>query len=136
VRLEIRSGAMTVAAPFAGSLPAGVATIPWNGVGFAGPLLDGAYEAVLTVSDALGDVPLSTSVVLDTTPPQLQLLDRATLLFSLDEPATVTVVVNGTTTVVQQQAAGTFGVPVAGAVTSVTAQAVDAAGNRSAAVSG
>ena len=136
VRLEIRSGAMTVAAPFAGSLPAGVATIAWNGAGFAGPLPDGAYEAVLTVSDALGDVPLSTSVVLDTTPPQLQLLDRATLLFSLDEPATVTVVVNGTTTVVQQQAAGTFGVPVAGAVTSVTAQAVDAAGNASAVVSG
>jgi hypothetical protein len=136
VRLEIRRGALVVAAPFAASLPAGASTIPWDGTGFAGPLPDGVYQAVLTVTDALGDVPVSTPVVLDTTPPQLQLLDRATLLFSLAEPATVTVVVNGTTTITRQQAAGTFAVPFQGTVTSVTAQAVDAAGNASPTVSG
>ena len=136
VRLEIRSGDATVAAPFAAQLPAGPNTIAWDGSGFAGQLPDGTYQAVLTVIDVLGDVPISTAVVVDTTAPQLQLLDRATLLFSLDEPAAVTVVVNGTTTITRQQAAGTFFVPFQGAVTSVTAQAVDAAGNASAAVSG
>jgi hypothetical protein len=124
-----------VASPFAGTLPAGPATIPWDGSGVAGPVLDGSYQAVLTVTDALGDVPVSTPVVVDTTPPALQLVDRATLLFSLDEPATVTVVVNGTT-ITRQQAAGTFAVAFQGTVTSVTAQAVDAAGNASAAISG
>ncbi|HEU5363843.1 MAG TPA: hypothetical protein VFU56_10905, partial [Gaiellaceae bacterium] len=135
VRLEIRSGDAVVAAPFSALLPAGANTIPWDGSGFAGRLPDGTYQAVLTVTDALGEVPVSTPVVVDTTAPQLQLLDRATLLFSLDEPATVTVVVNGTT-ITRQQAAGTFGVAFQGAVTSVTAQAVDAAGNASATVSG
>jgi hypothetical protein len=135
VRLEIRSGDTIVAAPFAAMLPAGAGAIPWDGSGFAGRLPDGTYQAVLTVTDALGDVPVSTPVVVDTTPPQLQLLDRATLLFSLDEPATVTVVVNGTT-ITRQQAAGTFAVAFQGTATSVTAQAVDAAGNASAAISG
>jgi N-acetylmuramoyl-L-alanine amidase-like protein/flagellar hook capping protein FlgD len=136
VRLEIRSGDAVVAAPFAAALPAGPSTVAWDGSGFAGPLPDGTYQAVLTVTDRLGDVPVATAVVVDTTPPQLQLLDRSMLLFSLDEPATVTAIVNGATTIVRQQPAGTFAVPFQGTVTSVTAQAVDAAGNASASVSG
>jgi hypothetical protein len=107
----------------------------WDGSGFGGRLPDGVYQAVLTVTDALGDVPISTQVVVDTTPPQLRLLDRATLLFSLDEPAAVTVVADGTT-LTRQQAAGTFTIPFQGAPTSVTAQAVDDAGNSSLPVSG
>jgi hypothetical protein len=136
VRLEIWNGPVLVASPFAGTLPAGPATIPWDGSGVAGPVLDGSYQAVLTVTDALGDVPVSTPVVVDTTPPALQLVDRATLLFSLDEPATVTAVVNGAATIVRQEPAGTFALPFQGAVTSVSAQAVDGAGNASAPVSG
>jgi flagellar hook assembly protein FlgD len=136
VRLEIVSGGVVVAAPFSGPLPAGANTIGWDGNGADGPLPDGTYQAVLTVTDALGDVPVATPVVVDTTPPQLRLLDRAELLFSLDEPATVTVVVDGTTTITRQEPAGTFVVPFPGTPASVTAQAVDAAGNASAAVSG
>jgi hypothetical protein len=135
VRLEIRSGDTVVAAPYAAMLPAGANAIAWDGSGFSGRLPDGTYQAVLVVTDALGDVPVSTLVAVDTTPPQLQLLDRAPLLFSLDEPATVTVVVNGTT-ITRQQAAGTFAVPFQGTVTSVSAQAVDPAGNASATISG
>jgi hypothetical protein len=48
----------------------------------------------------------------------------------------VTVVVDGTTTIIRQEPAGTFVVPFPGTPASVTAQAVDAAGNASAAVSG
>jgi hypothetical protein len=81
-------------------------------------------------------VPVTTTVTLDTTPPQLQLLDPATLLFSLDDPATLTIVVDGTTTITRAQPAGTFTVPFPGPVTSVVAQAVDAAGNASASVTG
>jgi hypothetical protein len=56
------------------------------------------------------------------------------LRFSLDEPATVTVLVNGTTRVVIAEPKGVFTVPFQGSVASLSAQAQDAAGNLSAVV--
>jgi hypothetical protein len=136
VRLDIVSGGLVVATPFSGTLPAGPASIPWDGTAFGVPLYDGTYRAVLTVTDALGDVPFATPVVIDTRPPTLALVDRSTLTFSLDEPATVTVVVNGTTAIARDERAGTFAIPFQGAVASFSASAVDRAGNVSAALSG
>jgi hypothetical protein len=136
VRLDIESGGVVVASPFAGTLAAGTNAIPWDGTGFGTPLFDGTYLAVVTVTDALGSVPFTLPVTIDDTAPHLQLLDRPTLTFTLDEPATVTAVVNGKTTLVQDEQAGTFSLPFQGAVTSVSAHAQDLAGNVSATVSG
>ncbi len=65
----------------------------------------------------------------------LTLLDLGKLRFSLSEPATVTVLVNQRTRIVQA-AQGTFTVPFAGTVTQLSAEAQDAAGNLSTVVTG
>ena len=72
----------------------------------ASPLPDGAYFALVTVTDALGDVQLSLPLTIDTIPPVLKLLDAKTLKFSLSEPASVTVVVNQKTRLVKNAPKG------------------------------
>jgi N-acetylmuramoyl-L-alanine amidase/FlgD Ig-like domain len=136
VQLEIVEKGNTVATAFSGALQPGAQTIQWDGTGNGSRLPDGAYTAVLVYTDALGSLVQSAPVTVDTTPPTLTLLAPQTLQFSLDEPATVTVVVNGQTTIVHAEPKGTFTVPFTGAVTSLTAHAVDAAGNTGATVSG
>ena len=75
-------------------------------------------------------------LVVDTTPPTLTLVDPRTLRFTLSEPATVTLLVNGANEV-KNEPAGTFSVPPPKAgVSTVSAQARDAAGNLSQTVSG
>ena len=58
------------------------------------------------------------------------------MTFTLSEPATVTLLVNGQTKIAVGEPAGTFAVPFVGTVTSVVAQAQDFAGNLSPPVSG
>jgi len=64
------------------------------------------------------------------------LLDPQTLRFSLNEPATVTVLVNQGTRVVKAEPAGPFALPFPDPVVRLSATAQDAAGNVSVAVSG
>jgi hypothetical protein len=136
VRVDIMSGGILAATPFAGPLTIGSHAILWDGAGFGAPLFDGTYQAVVTVTDALGDVKLTLPITLDTTPPKLKLVDAHTLRFTLDEPATVTVYVNQTTRIEVLEPKGAFTVPFQGTVARVTASAQDAAGNISAGVSG
>jgi hypothetical protein len=111
--------------------------IDWNGRDAAGaPLPDGAYELAATVTGALGDVTVAIPIAVDTVAPTLTLLDPATLRFSLSEPATLSLIVNGLPET-KVEPAGTFTVPPPRAgVQSVSAQANDSAGNLSATVSG
>jgi hypothetical protein len=132
VTLVVQNAGLTVASVFDGNLAAGANTLTWDGSGYGPPLADGAYTAVLTVAGVAVPIP----VRIDTTPPGLQLVDRASLAFSVDEPCTVRVVLNGTTVLTLAEKVGRFQVPATGAVTSVSAYAVDAAGNVSATVSG
>ena len=137
VRLDlVQTGIGVVATPFAGQLGVGAHTLGWDGTWNGARLPDGRYAATFTVSDALGDVQFPLPLAIDTTPPVLTLLDARTLRFSLSEPATVTVTVNGTTRIVRSAPLGAFTVPYTGAVTQVSAQAQDAAGNTSAPVTG
>jgi len=134
VRLDIEQAGVVVTSPFQGELAAGNHSLQWDGTANGAVLPDGEYTAVFTVTDALGNVQIAVPVTIDDVPPTLQIVDRSTLTFSLDEPATVTVLVNGTTQIVAAETAGTFTVPFQGAVTTVSAQAQDAAGNVSATV--
>ena len=69
-----------------------------------------------------------------TTPPVLTLVDGASLRFTLSEAASVSLVVNGQPLAVSQPP-GSVALPfTGGAVTPLTAQARDAAGNASTAV--
>ena len=136
VRIDVRRAGVVFASPFAGPLPAAPYVLEWNGATTTGARApDGAYEVAVTVTDVLGDVTYTVPFTLDTTPPTLALLDLAALRFQVDEPATVSLLVNGQPREVTVQK-GTFTVPWTGPapVTSVSAQARDAAGNVGAAV--
>jgi hypothetical protein len=136
LQVAVMSEGVVAASLFTGQAGPGPQTMTWDGTGGGVPLADGSYTAVFTYTDALGQVEQSLPLTIDTKPPTLTLLDAATLQFSVDEPATVTAVVNGTTRIVRLEPKGTFTLPFQGTVTSVTAQAQDLAGNESPIVSG
>jgi hypothetical protein len=137
VQLTIQQNGVTVATPYTGQLPVGAATIAWDGTSGAGtPLPDGAYVAVLTYTDSLGTQTQTIPIAVDTVAPVLTAVDLRALSFTLSEPATLTLVVNGAAPLVLPEPQGAFHVPYAGTVTTVTAQAVDAGGNKSALLSG
>ena len=136
LRLDIEQAGLVITSPFQGELPAGAHTLGWDGTANGAPLPDGRYVALFTVTDALGDVQIPLPVTIDTLSPTLQLLDATALRFSLDEPATVTLVINGATRVVAAEPKGVFTVPFQGSVVSLSAQAQDAGGNLSAVITG
>jgi N-acetylmuramoyl-L-alanine amidase-like protein len=130
VRLDILQAGVIVGSPFQGQLGIGPQTIAWNGSGFGAPLFDGTYQATITVTDQLGDVQLAVPITIDNTAPRLTLVDKATLKFTLDEPATVTLLVNQKTRIVLGEPKGTFRIPYeGGAVSQISAEATDLAGN-------
>ncbi|MFL5953994.1 MAG: N-acetylmuramoyl-L-alanine amidase [Gaiellaceae bacterium] len=135
LRLDIEQSSIVVGSPFSGRPGIGEHTLEWDGTAFGAPLFDGAYQAVLTVTDQLGDVRLPVPIVIDTTPPTLTVVDKGTLRFRLDEAATVSVLVNQKTRIVLGEQKGTFTFPYQGGpVTQLTAQAQDLAGNYSPAI--
>jgi hypothetical protein len=137
VRLDIVQAGIVVASPFQGQLQAGPQTLTWDGTGFGAPLFDGAYLATFTITDQLGQVQLTRPITVDDRAPTLTLVDKATLRFTLDEPATVTVLVNQRTRIVLLEPKGTFRIPFAeGAVAQVSAEAQDLAGNLSPVIAG
>jgi hypothetical protein len=130
VRLDILQAGVIVGSPFQGQLGIGPQTIDWNGSGFGAPLFDGTYQATITITDQLGDVQLAVPITIDNTPPKLALVDKATLKFTLSEPATVTLLVNQKTRIVLGEPKGTFRIPYqGGSVYQVSAEAQDLAGN-------
>ncbi len=136
VRLDIEQGGSVVASPFQGELAAGAHTLGWDGTAGGAPLPDGRYVAVFTITGGLGEVQIPVPVTIDTRPPTLALIDAQALRFSLDEPATLTVLVNGTTRIVTAEPRGVFTVPFQGSVLTLSAQAQDAGGNLSSVVTG
>ncbi len=136
LRLDIEEAGVVLTTPFQGALASGVHTLAWDGTANGSPLPDGKYVAVFTITDGLGDVQIPLPVTVDTRPPVLTLIDAPALTFSLDEPATVTVLVNGTTRVVLAEPKGIFTVPFQGSVVTLWAQAQDAGGNLSPVVTG
>jgi hypothetical protein len=136
VRLDIVQAGVVVGTPFQSQLGIGPQTIAWDGSGFGAPLFDGTYQATVTITDQLGEVHLAVPITIDNTPPKLTLLDKATLKLSLDEPATVTLLVNQKTRIVLGEPRGTFRIPFQGAVYQVSGIAQDLAGNVSAVIAG
>ncbi len=136
VQVTVQRQGVQVATILAAQLGPGSQSISWDGSAAGARLPDGDYVAVVTETDPFGTVSLLAPFTIDTTAPTLSLVDPATLRFRLDEPATVTAVVNGHTTVLTEPG-GTFALPGAGgAVSSFRVQATDAAGNSSRPLSG
>ncbi len=135
VRVDIEQNATVVTTAFEGQLGIGPHTLTWDGTSNGVALPDGNYVAVVTVTDQLGDVQLSLPLTIDTTAPVLTIVNPQKLTFTLDEPATVTILVNQKTRIVRGEGKGTFTIPVPGAVHQLSAEAEDLAGNISAVVS-
>ena len=137
LRLEIRRSGAVVSTFFNGQRGPGPQVVDWNGKDAAGvPLPDGDYEVAATVNDLLGIETVSIPIAVDSTAPTLTLLDPLKLRFTLSEPATLNLLVNGVPEV-KVEPAGTFNVPPPRAgVQTVSAQARDAAGNVSLTVGG
>ena len=136
VEVDVLQAGTVVATVFAEPLGAGPQSVAWSGTVGGAPLPDGRYTLAVTVTDGLGQVRQTLPVSVDDTPPVLTLVDPQSLTFTLSEPATVTLLVNGQTTFAVGEPAGTFSVPFPGPVTSVVARAQDVAGNLSPPVSG
>ena len=136
VRVEVRRDGAVVATLVSGTLGPGPQTVDWDGRDPTGATVpDGSYAVVATVTDGLGDVATALPLQVDTVAPVLTLVDPARLRFTLSEPATLTLLVNGAT-VAKIEPAGAFNVPPPKpGVQTVSAQARDAAGNLSATVS-
>jgi hypothetical protein len=136
VRFDIMQAGVIVGSPFQGQMGIGPQTLAWNGSGFGAPLFDGIYQATVTVTDQLGDVQLAIPITIDNTAPKLALVDKATLKFTLDEPATVTLLVNQKTRIVLGEPKGTFRIPYQGGVYQLSGIAQDLAGNISPVIAG
>jgi hypothetical protein len=122
VRLDVTRAGKAVASVYSAALRTGAQTVSWNGAGVP----DGRYAGVLTATNELGTVTHTTSFRIDTVPPRLRALSFRQLRFSVDEPATVHLVLNGRR-INRVVRAGVFSF--VGRARTVRIDAQDAAGN-------
>ena len=94
VRLRVLRDGAWVATPFSGPLEAGAQSVEWDGAKRVGQARDGAYTAVLEVTDAVGTSQVTLPFTLDRHAPTIKLLARPPRVW-VSEAATVTVRVNG-----------------------------------------
>jgi hypothetical protein len=123
VRLEIAQAGKTIASVYSAQLSTGSQTVSWNGSGAR----DGRYAGVLTATNEVGTVAHTVFFRLDTVSPRLRALSFRRLRFTVSEPATIRLTVNGRR-ITTKVRAGTFSFRARG-VRSVRIVAQDPAGN-------
>jgi N-acetylmuramoyl-L-alanine amidase-like protein len=126
VRLEIAQSGKVIASVYTADLKPGAQTVGWNGAG----VKDGKYAAVLTATNDLGTVTHTASFRIDTLAPRLRPVSFRKLRFTVSEPVTVRLTVNGKR-MTRAVRAGSFSFRVA-SVRTVRISATDVAGNVSA----
>jgi hypothetical protein len=129
VTLTVRRGKKTVGQIFSGQMQAGLQAIDWNGR-FRRGVGEHEFRADLRVTSPVATVTSTVAFATDTTGPKLKRTSLSPLRFTVDEPADVTVVFDGTRTVtLRRLRPGKFTFPAGGAFTSFAAVARDFAGN-------
>ena len=129
VTLTVRRGQKTIGQVFSGQMQAGLQTIDWNGR-FRRGVGEHEFRADLRVTSPVATVTSTVAFATDTTGPRLKRVSLSPLRFTVNEPADVTVVFDGTRTVtLRRLVPGRFAFPAGGAFTSFTAVARDFAGN-------
>ncbi len=123
-RLEALKAGKPVVRPAFRPLLAGPQSITWK----AG-VRDGDYDLALTITDTTGPVTQIVKVRVDAHAPKLTVVPGRLLRLSLDEPARVTVVADGTPFTFRRGKAGIFRVVLGHPAKRVSAFAQDAAGN-------
>jgi hypothetical protein len=132
VTVSVQRKGKTLGQVFSGPRLGGPQAIEWNGR-FGGRLGSGEYVAVVRATTPVSTVAQTMDFAIDLAPPRLQLVSTAGPRISVNEPADVTVVFDGTRTVrVRRLAPGRFTVPGGGTFASFRIVARDFAGNDSA----
>jgi len=129
VRLRVLREGAWVATPFSGPLEAGAQSIGWDGEKQTGEARDGAYTAVLEVTDAVGTSQVTLPFALDRHAPTIKLLARPLRLW-VSEASTVTVRVNGSLRRLTATKAGPLPLTKIRKVRTLVVVARDAAGNK------
>jgi hypothetical protein len=129
VSLVVRKGKKTIGQVFAGPLEAGQRTIEWNGR-FRRGVGEREYRADLRATSLVATVKQTVPFAVDRSGPRLRLVSRSTLTFSVNEPADVTVVFDGSRTVTRRRLLpGRIRIAAGGAYSTFRAVARDFAGN-------
>jgi hypothetical protein len=128
VSLIVRRGKRTIGQVFAGQLQPGQQTIEWNGR-FRRGVAEKEYRADLRATSVVATTRQTVAFAVDRTGPRLRLLSSSTLTFSVNEPADVTVVFDGTRTVTRRRfIPGRFRISAGGGFSTFRAVARDFAG--------
>ena len=129
--LTIRRGQKTVGQVYSGQLQAGYQAIVWNGR-FRRGVGEHEFRADLRVTSPVATITSTVAFATDTTGPKLKRVSLSPLRFTVNEPADVTAVFDGTRSVtVRRLRPGKFTFPAGGTFTSFAATARDFAGNDS-----
>ena len=132
IAVSVQRRGRTLGQVFAGPREGGPQAIEWNGR-FGGRLAHGEYVAVVRATTPVSTVVQTLDFAIDLVRPRLQRIAGTQLRLAVNEPADVTVVLDGTRTVrVRRLTPGRFNVPTGGGFTSFSAVARDFAGNESA----
>jgi hypothetical protein len=123
VRLDVVRGRKAAAFVYSAQLQPGGQTVTWSAI----DLRDGRYSAVLKATNEVGTVIHTRAVAVDTTAPKLRALSFRRLRFTVSEPTTVRLTLNGKR-ITKSVRAGLFAFG-ATRVRSVRIVARDAAGN-------
>jgi N-acetylmuramoyl-L-alanine amidase len=125
VGLEIAHSGTTIPLVYSAELGPGVHAVGWSGEAAK----DGKYAGVLTATNEVGTVAHTAAFRVDTTPPRLRAISFRGLRFSVSEPVTVRLILNGQRSV-RAVRAGPFAFR-HGRVRTVRIVVQDAAGNLS-----
>jgi hypothetical protein len=129
VTLIVRRGKQGIGQVFAGQLEAGQRTIEWNGR-FQRGVGEREYRADLRVTSPVATVKQTVPFAVDRTGPRLRLVSSSTLTFTVNEPADVTLVFDGSRTVTRRRLTpGRFRISAGGPFSTFRAVARDFAGN-------
>ncbi len=132
VSIRILRDGRWVASPHTATYEAGAHSFEWNGVRAAGRLRDGAYSAVVEVTDvAVGALSVAVPFTSDTTAPRARLLPARGIRVAVSEPAILYLTIDGARRERDVKRAGVVRIPWKGAARRVRVVARDAAGNTS-----
>jgi hypothetical protein len=132
VTVSVERKRKTLGQVFSGPRLGGPQAIDWNGR-FGRRLGSGEYVAVVRATTPVSTVVQTMDFAIDLAPPRLQLVSTVGPRLSVNEPADVSAVFDGTRTVrVRRLTPGRFTVPAGGPFTSFRVVARDFAGNDSA----
>ncbi len=127
--LVIRQGKKTLGQVFTGQLAAGPQSIEWNGR-FRRAVGEREYRADLHATSPVATTRQTVMFAVDRTGPRLRLVSSSTLTFSVNEPADVTVVFDGSRTVTRRRLTpGRITISSGGAFSTFRAVARDFVGN-------